>query len=322
VPVPVLEVGGSHVTAATVDLATATVAAGPYRAALDPQADAATLLDAFATTATHLLPSLAGTGQAWGIAVPGPFDYATGVARYQGVGKFGALNGVDVGKELAARLARQPSDLRFLNDASAFGLGSWHLGTAPDGHDGSDGAPAGAAKLVAITLGTGVGSAFVDGGTVVESGPLVPPQGRADLLEIDGRPLEDTVSTRAMVARYQALAEAAAGSASSTSAGTMPPLDGLHDLTRRASDGDEVAREVIDFAMTSLGTALAPWLIAFGADSLVFGGSITGAWSLIGPPLLASLAAAAPEIAASARITVTADTERTALLGAALHTTR
>lgn len=295
-PVPVLEVGGSHVTAATVDLATATLAAGPHRAALDPQADAATLLDAFAATAAHLLPS---AGELWGIAVPGPFDYETGVARYQGVGKFGALNGVDVGKELAARLGRQPSDLRFLNDASAFGLGSWHLG-----------AGAGAARLVAITLGTGVGSAFVDGGTVVESGPLVPPQGRADLLEIDGRPLEDTVSTRAMVARYQALAEAAT------------PLDGLHDLTRRASGGDGVAREVIDVAMTSLGTALAPWLVAFGADSLVFGGSITGAWSLIGPPLLAGLAAAAPGTAASARVTVTADTERTALLGAALHTTR
>jgi predicted NBD/HSP70 family sugar kinase len=300
VPIPVLEVGGSHVTAATVDLTTATLAAGPFRSALDPQADAATLLDAFASTATHLLPTLTDPAGPWGLAVPGPFDYATGVARYQGVGKFGALNGVDVGKELAARLGRQPSDLHFLNDASAFGLGSWHLDPGSDGP----------ARLVAITLGTGVGSAFVDAGTVVESGPLVPPQGRADLLTIDDHPLEDTVSTRAMVARYSSLTEAGA------------PLDGLQDLTRRASSGDGVAREVIDFAMTSLGTALAPWLTAFGARRLVFGGSITGAWSLIGPPLLAGLAAAAPEVAAHARITVTADTERTALLGAALHTTR
>lgn len=326
-PVPVLEVGGSHVTAATVDLTTGTPTAGPYRSALDAQADAPTLLDAFAGTAGRLP---VGSGEVWGIAVPGPFDYATGVARYHGVGKFGALNGVDVGKELAARLGRQPAALRFLNDASAFGLGAWHqeprrtsplrAGAAPDsaGHDGLAGT---AGRLVAITLGTGVGSAFVDGGTVIESGPLVPPEGRADLLKIDGRPLEDTVSTRAMVARYESLTGGAGASAASAGDVT-PPLNGLHDLTRRASAGDTVAREVIDFAMSSLGTALAPWLVGFGADSIVFGGSITGAWSLIGPPLLAALKDAAPEVAASARITVTADTERTALLGAALHTTR
>jgi glucokinase len=313
VPVPVLEVGGSHVTAATVDLATATIGTGPYRTALDPHADAATLLDAFAATAAALLPATAEVGEVWGIAVPGPFDYGTGVARYHGVGKFGALNGVDVGKELAARLGRQPSELRFLNDASAFGLGAWHHGPA-----------AGAARLVAITLGTGVGSAFLDAGTVVEAGPLVPPEGRADLLTIAGHPLEDTVSTRAMVARYETLAAAATGSAATGAAAgpDVAPLDGLHDLTRRAAAGDAVAREVIDFAMSSLGAALAPWLAGFEADSVVFGGSITGAWSLVGPPLLAALAAGAPEIAASARITVTTDTERTALRGAALHTTR
>jgi glucokinase len=241
----------------------------------------------------------------WGIAVPGPFDYATGVARYRGVGKFGALDGVDVGKELATRLGVPASALRFLNDAAAFGLGAWQHGPA-----------AGAARLVAITLGTGVGSAFVADGTVVADGPRVPPEGRADLLTIDGHPLEDTVSTRALTARYTALTTAAGAS------GPADPVDGLHDLTGRASAGDVVAREVVESAMGRLGEALAPWLVAFGAGSVVFGGSITAAWPLIGPPLLAALTAHDPRLTSAVRITVTTDGERTALLGAALHTTR
>jgi glucokinase len=290
VPIPVLEVGGSHVTAATVELATATLTAGRHRAALDPRADATTLLDSLAAAARHLD---AAPNTAWGVAVPGPFDYAMGVARYQGVGKFAALNGVNVAKGLADRLHRGPSDFRFVNDASAFALGAWHHGPV-----------AGAAHLVAITLGTGVGSAFLEAGTVIEDDTRVPPEGRADLLTIDGHPLEDTVSTRAMTARYTAL--------------TGTPVTGMQDVTSLATDGDPAAREVIDNAMTRLGTTLAPWLSAFTTDSIAFGGAITAAWPVVGPPLLTGLGTGF----STASITVATDTERIALVGAALHTIR
>jgi predicted NBD/HSP70 family sugar kinase len=310
--VPVLEMGGSHVTTAAVDLTSGELVPGSrYRAGLDPHADTGTLLGTVAATANRLGAAhtgLAGDrlgaeriglagGAVWGMAVPGPFEYDTGVARYHGVGKFTALDGVDVGAELAGRIVPAPAGIRFLNDASAFALGAWWQ-APPATRD---------RRLAAITLGTGIGSAFLAAGTVVEDGPLVPPSGRVDLLTIDGRPLEDTVSTRALTARYAEL--------------TGTRLGGVRELAARA-DTEPAARDVVTAAMRKLGAAIAPWLAAFGADLVVFGGSVTAAWSLIGPPLRAGLADHDPHLAAHLDLTVNTDSENTALLGAAVHATR
>lgn len=313
--VPVLEVGGSHVTAAAVDLGRDgpdsgdpdggdpdgghVVPGSRCRSPLDPHADAATLLAAMAVTANRLTAGTPGLADAatWGVAVPGPFDYQAGVAHYHGVGKFAALDRVDVGAELTGRIRPAPSGLRFLNDASAFGLGAWWRAPAPVRRG----------RLVAVTLGTGVGSAFLDAGTVVEDDPRVPPEGRADLLTIDGRPLEDTVSTRALIARYAAL--------------TGTRVGGVRELVE-LSGTDPTAGEVITGAMRKLGTAIAPWLVAFGAELVVFGGSVTAAWPLIGPPLLAGIAGHDATLTDRLDVTVTADSEDIALLGAAVHAAR
>ncbi|MBI0320155.1 ROK family protein, partial [Streptomyces javensis] len=111
----------------------------------------------------------------------------------------------------------------------------------------------------------------VESGKGAEDDPRVPPERRVDLLTVDGRPLEDTVSTRAMTAHYPDR--------------TGRPVDGLRELTALAAVDDATARDVVTSALRALGAALAPWLIAFEADAVVFGGSITAAWPLIGPPL-------------------------------------
>lgn len=297
--VPVLEVGGSHVTAAAVDLDRARIADGTrHRLPLAPGVGPEGFLAALAETAGGVLSATALGARAvrdtWGIAVPGPFDYARGIARYHGVGKFASLDGLAVGELLTPRLNPRPAGLRFLNDASAFALGARHTV-----HTGSG-------RLVAVTLGTGIGSAFLDRGTIVEDDPRVPPEGRVDLLTVDGRPLEDTVSTRAMTARYTDR--------------TGRPVDGLRELTALAAD-DVTARDVITSALRALGDALAPWLTAFEADTVVFGGSITAAWPLIGPPLYAGLTHHDPRLAQLA-LSVRDDGEDQALLGAAVFAAR
>ena len=55
--------------------------------------------------------------------------------------------------------------MQFLNDADAFGLGEWWTGRQR-----------GARRIVAATLGTGFGSAFLADGRVVH-GPGIPPGG-------------------------------------------------------------------------------------------------------------------------------------------------
>ena len=119
--------------------------------------------------------------------MPGPFDAEAGVGTFAGVDKFQALAGVDLRGALADRLGVAPGAVRFVNDAVAYGIGEW-----------AGGAGAHVDRMVCVTLGTGVGSSFLRAGVAVDSGPDVPDHGEVHRLTIDGRPLEETVSSAAL----------------------------------------------------------------------------------------------------------------------------
>ncbi|TGB07305.1 ROK family protein [Streptomyces sp. MZ04] len=263
-PVPVLEVGGTHVTAALVDLAARGLVGDAVREPLPTQGTAEEILDGIAAAAARIdAPSEA----SWGLAMPGPFDYEAGIGLFHDVGKFDALYGVDVGAELTRRLRPAPAALRFLNDADAFGIG-----------ESSAGAAVGHARAVCITLGSGVGSAFLDQGQPVNDGPLVPPDGSVHLLSYGGRPLEDTVSRRGIRAAY--------ARAALDDPDLVPDVWTIVELAR---GGDRHARAVVDHAFRALGAALAPWLARFEATALVVGGSIAASWDVIEASLRAGV---------------------------------
>lgn len=285
-PIAVLEVGGTHVTAAWVDRA-GWLVSEVHRASLAADGAASELLDGLAAAAATLH---APAGTAWGMAMPGPFDYQAGIAHYAGVGKFEGLTGVDVRAELTARFDAPPSSISFVNDASAFLIGEWLIGTAR-----------GADRCAAVTLGTGVGSAFLDRGEVVEGGPDVPPDAEVHLLDFDGRPLEDWVSRRAIRRSY------------ADRAGRPDDTD-VREIAALARAGDEAAFAAFNGAFTILGQVLAPWLNRFAIDQLVIGGSIAGAWDLIEKPLLNGLSLYSDYTFA---IGLATDPERSPLVGAA-----
>lgn len=228
------------------------------------------------------------------IAVPGPFDYARGIARYHGVAKFDALNGVDVGRALAERGIKGP--IGFTPDAQAFLRGEAIAGNAL-GH----------ARAMGITLGTGVGSAFLADGHMVDTGPLVPPEGRIDLTTIDGAPLEDTVSRRALLKEWRSRA----------SQKSLTADGDVRDLADHARAGAPLEAEVLRRAFHTLGRAVAPWVVAFRPTVLVVGGGMSAAWDLIEPPLAEGMTAAGvhsrPELVRAARA------NDAPLLGAAWH---
>lgn len=303
--VPVLDVGGTHVTAALADTAQwRTVAGTRHRRPLRSGGTA----DEIIATLADAIRSLGDIGSsALGIAMPGPFDYATGIGRFREVGKLDALNGVDVGLALRAALPAPPARVAFVNDASAFTIGEWISGAAR-----------GAKRVVGITLGTGVGSAFLDRGSVVADGPDVPPHGYAHLLRVDRRPLEDLVSRRAIIAAY----ESARGAASQGEAAPGTAVD-VDVIARLAANGDGTAEAVIGDALDTLGQALRPWLVRFGAEILVVGGGIAGSWELVGPALERALLREGTPSAPAWRggMTVRArDPEESLLVGAAWST--
>ncbi|MGW5866631.1 ROK family protein [Streptomyces sp. NPDC055239] len=246
----VLEIGGTHVTAALVDPFRVRVSRR-VRRSLDARGDAEHILGTVVRCAGELqVPA----GQVWGAAVPGPFDYEKGIARFRGVGKFDDLYGVDVRSGFLDGVRPRPADVVFLNDAHAFSLGEWRAGAAV-GHR----------RCVGITLGTGVGSAFLADGVVRRAGPGVPPEGRVDLLRWSGAPLEDSVSRRAILARYG-----------------DRDVD-VRDIALRAREGEKWAAQVLDEALAALGTVLAPYVRDFGASAVVVGGAMALSWDLVGP---------------------------------------
>ncbi len=292
---PVLEIGGTHVTAALVDVnAGVVMGATLQRAALNASASAGELLGAIILCGRGLVVP---ARQRWGVAIPGPFDYERGIGLFADVGKFEALNGVDVGNALAEGLPGPPGSIIFLNDADAFLWGEWLFGAAA-GHE----------RCVAITLGTGVGSAFIADGDLRHDGPGVPPEGRVDLLRIGGLPLEDVVSARAIERAYHGRTG-------------VVPGDTAY-VARQARAGDQAAAAVLREAFEQLGIALQPWLGEFGASVLVIGGSMTGSWDLIGPALIGGLHSGGRAPVVGIAATVAAHPEQAALLGAAAYAKR
>ncbi|MGI8589394.1 MAG: ROK family protein [Nakamurella sp.] len=288
-----LEIGGSHVSSALVDGRTGQLIPGSRRRRhINPGASADELVNGFASAMTEVD---AAPDTPWGIAIPGPFDYPRGIGLFKGVGKFDALLDVDLTARLHAALPALAGGITFVNDADAFAVGEWCQGVT-----------AAAARCVGITLGSGIGSSFLDNGTPVHTGPTVPPHGRAHRLKIGDADLEDVVSRRAILARYLA----------KPGVSRAPGLD-VHDVCDRSRGGDGWATRVIEDAFHALGGALASWFTRFDATAVAFGGGMTGSWDLVLPPLRRGLTAAG----ASADIALlpSTDTEGSALVGAAIH---
>lgn len=290
-PVGALELGGTHVTAARVE-GGRVVPGSRARRPLRSDGDRAELLGAILQAAVAAHRPEVGR---WGVAVPGPFDYQRGICTISGVDKLEALHGADLRAELAGALGLGDGrQIRFLNDADAFLLGEWRAG-----------AVAGRRRCVGVTLGTGLGSAFLADGRIRAAGAGVPPEGRLDLIPFRGRPVEETISRRGLLARYRAARP-----------GSDPDLD-VEQVAARARAGDPVACRTFAEVMAGLGEFLAPWLRRFGASGLVVGGSIARAWDLIDPALRPALAVLPDlEVVAPA-----ANLDDAALLGAAAHAT-
>jgi len=195
---------------------------------------------------------------ACGIAIPAPFDYAAGVSHM--THKFKAINGVPLGELLTAKTGLPAY---FLNDADAFGLGvSWRQ--LPD-----------VKRFVALTIGTGLGSGFIEDGAIVQADDRVPPGGEVWNLPFGDGIIEDNVSAHGVVALY---------------GGAQGTAKSAKEISVLAHQGDPCAVEAYRAMGAALGSGLAAVLARFAPEAVVIGGKVGQSLDLFRPAMLQALA--------------------------------
>ncbi len=230
-----------------------------------------------------------GSVQGVRLAMPGPFDYAAGICRIDGLGKYGALYNADLRAELGSRLApalgAAAADIRFQNDVAAFALGELHFGCAR-----------GTGRGLFVCIGTGCGSAFSLGdGLAPEGTPGMPAGGYLYPLPLRGKRVDDWLSRRGL----QRLSRQTLGE----------ELDGL-PLAQRARAGDAGALVVWQQFGALLAEALTPALDAYRPQLCCLGGQVTASGTLFLEPLHRACRQR------GVRLETTADTSLRAMQGA------
>jgi len=241
----VYDVGGSHISASVCSAGEYKL--GPVERAGLPESPTSQafvdLLYALGMKAADGLSEVEGAE----LAMPGPFDYAQGISWMRH--KLPYLYGVNVSQALAEHFGWQPERVRFLNDAAAYLLGEVGAGAAR-----------GVSRVVGITLGTGVGSAFAVDGRIVVKGDGVPPGGEIWNISYPPGIVEDVISTRAIQRSYMERTGQEREVAS---------------IAHYAAGGDPAASEIFEEFGSHLGQVLRKLLTGFAPQIVVLGGGIS-----------------------------------------------
>lgn len=247
-----VDIGGTHITAALVDLQSRKVLPDTWtRQPVNTHGTKEEILQAWAETiegAVTLIPDWSG---AIGIAMPGPCDYEKGISLIKGQDKLDALYLGNIKNLLEERLPVHAEDIRMMNDAACFLKGEVYGGAAR-GFD----------HAIGLTLGTGVGTARYHAGTAAD----------ADLWHTSFRDgmAEDYFTSRWFRKRYLEL--------------SGEKVQGAKEVAEMAGT-NPVASQVFE----EYGEALGQFLVYFvGLDKpevIVLGGNIANALPLFFPAL-------------------------------------
>lgn len=195
-------------------------------------------------------------------AFPGEFDYENGISLICGLDKYDSVYGVNLKKEFRKMICRGPlcghcrnpekMPILFINDVEAFAVGA-----AKEDQ-----------KALALAIGTGAGSAFVDGGKAAPKGCAgVPENGMLYDKPFLGKRMDDWLSKRGLMELSEKM--------------TGKKMDGA-ELAGLAVKGNVGAKEVYREFGRLLETAVHPYLLAFAPDTCVLGGQIMKSFPLFG----------------------------------------
>lgn len=293
-----LDVGGTTVKSALCDLHGQLVS-GVNITSVDSRGSRSVILKRFSEILTGLVAqsnkmNLEPVGLA--VAFPGPFDYEKGICLIKGVNKYEALYGMDLSGFFRNEVTvTELFPVIFDADSWAFTRGQYLKGAA-----------IGARRIIGITIGTGLGSAFMEEGRIVQNERGIPPYGWIGNLPFGKGILDDRISRRGILARYREISDS-----------LQVDLD-VKDLYNLAVKGDTVCMKLFCETGSLLAEALIPFIKIFYPDVIVLGGKISGAYEFIGPALRKELEANLGSINLP-KILKAIDPDSSTLSGLALH---
>lgn len=292
-----MDIGGTHISAALVDRKGYVVSEKSlYTVPVEPFASPSEIInkieDCLLEAAIHFSDHDA-EEMLVGIAMPGPFDYEKGVSEICGVNKFDQLFGLNIRQTLYQRLEAivgiNAVNIHFINDAQAFLKGA----VITNQLEGK--------KIIGITLGTGIGAAFYEYDTIIQTGCTIPPDGYIyNTPYLDGI-AEDFLSTQWLIKQLEDYS---------------PKITSVLQIGALANKGDATALKAFETYGTHLGTVLAPFISRFEAEAVVAGGGILQSFHLFEKSFRESLQQQSIE---NIKFITCHNTRETSIIGAMAH---
>lgn len=253
-----VDIGGSHITAALVDLESEILIEDSVnRSVIDSKESKEEILSVCCRVINSAFGDVPIDERRIGIAMPGPFDYEKGISLIKDQDKFKSLYLTNLKEELSTRLTIAQNQIKFINDAAAFMQGELFNGAAK-----------GCKNAIGLTLGTGLGSAIAINGIAKD----------ADLWNskfLNGI-AEDYLSTKWFVRKYKTL--------------TGRDINGAKELASLFGS-DPYSKQIFNEFGRALGHFLADFIKENHSEVVVLGGNIAQAFSLFAPSLIDNLKA-------------------------------
>lgn len=242
-----IDIGGSHITAALIDLQAHSIVPGTLiRRHVNSKGSKEQVIDEWASAITSCKACHAGASKKIGIAMPGPFDYEQGISLIKDLDKYEALYNLNVKELLSNELRIETADVFMMNDASCFLKGEIFGGAARNCNN-----------VAGITLGTGLGSATYKD-DIVYDGDLY-------YTSYKDSTAEEYLSTRWFIRRYKELS------------GTT--VNNVKDIGQLVSSDKRASAVFAEFG-NNLGEVLSVYIKKHQAEKVVIGGNIINAWDL------------------------------------------
>ena len=190
------------------------------------------------------------------LAIPGPFDYENGISKIQGVQKYEAIYDFNLRTAFQTWLPHPDIPIFFCNDAEAAITGEAQCGVG-----------ATYKCALGVTLGTGLGGAFMLDGIPQRTGKGVTSDGEIYYFKFNGEIGDDVFSIRGLSKRLKA-------------AGLH--YDSIQVASEAARTNDLITLSVFKQFGTDFGIFLNQILADFEADAVLALGGISNARDLFG----------------------------------------